>query len=161
MNTKIETGNETGNEEKAAAVAMSGEVLEAMQAVNNTLTTAGVRPNFQAHYANAKLDVYGIMDLVKDILRVAQAEFPRGIENTELRKIAVAASLFTSEILAEVQARFAAGSTRYKVQSVKNCLSTYGKVDGTIGRIKLSNTEDKPRDCAKPRCKWYRVQGKE
>ena len=157
MNTKTENQNE----DKAAAVAMSGEVLEAMQAVNNTLTIAGVRPNFQAHYANAQLDVYGIMDLVRDILRFAQAEFPRGIENTELRKIAVAASLFTSEILAEVQARFAAGSTRYKVQSVKNCLSTYGKVDGTIGRIKLSNTEDKPRDCAKPRCKWYRVQGKE
>ena len=157
MNTKIETENE----DKAAAVAMSGEVLEAMQAVNNTLTIAGVRPNFQAHYANATLDVYGIMDLVRDILRSAQAELPRGIENSELRKIAVAASLFTSEILAEVQARFAAGSTRYRVQSVKNCLSTYGKLDGTIGRIKLSNTEDKPRDCAKPRCKWYRVQGKE
>src|ERR1039458_6526627 len=101
MNTKTENQNE----DKAAAVAMSGEVLEAMQAVNNTLTIAGVRPNFQAHYANAKLDVYGIMDLVKDILRVAQAEFPRGIENTELRKIAVAASLFTSEILARSEER--------------------------------------------------------
>ena len=156
MNTEIENQKE----EIAAAIAMSDEVLETMRAVNNTLTIAEVRPHFQAHYANAKLDVCGIMDLVRNILRDKQAEFPRGIENTELRKIAVAASLFTSEILAEVQARFAAGSTRYKLQSVKNCLSTYGKHDGTIGRIKLSNDEDQPRECAKPRCKWYRVQTK-
>jgi hypothetical protein len=153
MNTEIESKNE----EKALAVSMSAEIVETCKAVNNTLTIAEVRPHFQAHYANAQLDVCGIMALVRDILREAQAEFPRGIEATELRKIAVAASLFTSEILAEVQSRFAAGSTRYKVQSVKNCLSTYGKQDGTIGKIQLTNGEDKPRNCAKPRCKWYRI----
>jgi hypothetical protein len=140
-------------DEKALAVAMSNETIEACQAVNNTLTTAGVRAHYQAHYANAQLDVCGILALVKDILREAQAEFPRGIENTELRKIAVAASMFTSEILAEVEKRFAAGGLRYKIQAVKNVLSTYGKDD--IGKITLTNTEDKPRDCAKPRCKWY------
>jgi hypothetical protein len=156
MNTKMQEQNE----EKAAAVAMTPEILSASQSINNTLTVAGVRPHYQTHYANAQLDVYGIMALVRDILRDKQAELPRGIENTELRHIAVAASLFTSEILAEVQVRFAAGSTRYQTQSVKNCLSTYGKHDGTIGKIKLSNAEDNPRKCAKPRCKWYRVQGK-
>ena len=156
MNTKIENQNE----DKALAIALSDETIEACRAVNNTLTTAEVRPHFQAHYANAKLDVCGIMALVRDILRDKQAEFPRGIENTELRKIAIAASLFTSEILEEVKVRFAAGSTRYKVQSVKNCLSTYGKKDGTIGRIKLTNVEDQPRECSKPRCKWYRIQTK-
>jgi hypothetical protein len=154
MNTNIE------NEDKAAAIAMSPETLEAMRAINNTLTVAGVRPHFQAHYSHAQLNVHGIMDLIKDILRVAQAEFPRNIENSELRKIAVAGSMFTSDILAEVQARFSQGTTRYQIQSVKNCLSTYGRADGTIGRIKLTNPEDQPRLCAKPRCKWYRVQGK-
>jgi hypothetical protein len=151
MNTEIK------NEAKAEAIALSTETIEACKAINNTLTIAEVRPHFQAHYANAALDVCGIMALVRDILREGQAEFARGIEATELRKIAVAASMFTSEILAEVQARFSAGTTRYKVQSVKNCLSTYGKLDGTIGKIQLSNTEDKPRTCAKPRCKWYRI----
>lgn len=145
----------TENDEKALAVSMSNETIEACQAVNNTLTTAGVRAHFQAHYANAQLDVCGILALVKDILREAQAEFPRGIEATELRKIAVAASMFTSEILAEVEKRFAAGGLRYKIQAVKNVLSTYGK--GEIGKITLTNSEDKPRDCAKPRCKWYRI----
>ena len=165
----------TENEEKAFAVAASDETIEACQAVNNTLTIAEVRPNFQAHYANAQLGVYGIMDLVRDILREAQAEFPRGIEATELRKIAVAASMFTSEILAEVQARFSAGSTRYQVQSVKNCLSTYGgnaiykkgplagKLigDGSIAKIWLSNEEDQPRTSPKPRCKWYLIASKD
>ena len=156
MNTKISEAEEA----KALAIALTDETIETARALNNTLATAEVRPHFQAHYANAKLDVYGIMALVRDILREAQAEFPRGIESTELRQIAVAASLFTSDILAEVQTRFAAGSTRYKVQSVKNCLSTYGKLDGTIGRIQLTPSEDQPRPCSKPRFKWYRVQGK-
>lgn len=142
---------------KAMAIELTDQTIETCQAVNNTLDTAGVRAHFQAHYANAKLGVYGVMDLVRDILREAQAEFPRGIESTELRKIAVAASMFTSEILAEVERRFAAGASRYKAQAVKNCLSTYGKQDGTIASIKLSNEEDQPRECSKPRFKWYRV----
>ena len=150
VNMNIET-----DETKALAVAMSAETVEASQAVNNTLTTAGVRAHYQAHYANAQLDVCGILALVKDILREAQAEFPRGIEATELRKIAVAASMFSSEILREVESRFAAGGFRYKIQAVKNVLSTYGKNE--IGKITLTNAEDKPRDCAKPRCKWYLI----
>jgi len=150
----------TENEEKALAVSLSGEIVETCKAVNNTLTIAEARPHFQTHYANAQLDVYGVLALVRDILREAQAEFPRGIEATELRKIAVAASMFTSEILAEVEARFAAGGGRYKVQAVKNCLSTYGKKDGTIAKIRLSNGEDQPRKSAKPRCKWYLVASK-
>ena len=151
---------ETENEAKALAVELSDETIETCKAVNNTLTTAEVRPHFQAHYANAKLDVCGIMALVRDILRDKQAEFPRGIEGTALRHLAIAASLFTSEIIAEVQIRFAAGSTRYKAQSVRNCLSTYGKQDGTIGKIDLTPSEDQPRPCKIPRTKWYRVQGK-
>jgi hypothetical protein len=137
----------------------SAETVEASQAINNTLKTAGVRAHFQTHYANALLDVYGILCLVKDILRDKQAEFPRGIETTELRKIAVAASLFTSEILAEVENRFAAGGSRYKIQAVKNVLSTYGKNE--IGKITLTNEEDQPRECSKPRCKWYLIQTKD
>ena len=146
---------EIDSEEKAAAVAMAPELIANCQDINNTLATSGVRAHFQTHYANAMLDVYGILALVKDILREAQAEFPRGIEATELRKIAVAASLFTQDILREVENRFAAGGFRYKIQAVKNVLSTYGKNE--IGKITLTNAEDKPRDCAKPRCKWYLI----
>ena len=157
MNTEIETQTE----EKAAAIAMSAELVQNCQAINNTLKTADVRAHFATHYANAQLDVFGIMALVRDILRDNQAELPRGIENTELRQIAIASSMFTDEILAEVQLRFAAGGRRYQLQAVKNCLSTYGKTDGTIGKINLTSEEDKPRNSRKPRCKWYRVQGKD
>lgn len=153
MNTEI-------NEVKAEAIALSEETIEACKAINNTLTVAEVRPHFQAHYANAQIDVYGVMGLVRDILREAQAEFPRGIEATALRKIAVAASLFTSDIIAEVQRRFAAGTTRYQPQSVRNCLSTYGKQDGTIGKIDLTAKEDQPRKCKMPRSKWYLIAKK-
>jgi len=139
----------------AAAVAMSAQVVATCKEINNTLAVAGTRAHFQAHYANAEIDVFGILALVKDILRESQAEFPRGIEATELRKIAVAASLFTQDILREVENRFSAGGFRYKMQAVKNVLSTYGKNE--IGKITLTNAEDKPRDCAKPRCKWYLI----
>ena len=142
-------------EEKAASVAMSSQVVATSKEINNILAVSGVRAHYQAHYANAELDVCGILALVKDILREAQAEFPRGIEATELRKIAVAASMFSSEILREVEERFSAGGFRYKIQAVKNVLSTYGKNE--IGKITLTNAEDKPRDCAKPRCKWYLI----
>lgn len=154
MNTEIK------NEAKAEAIALTEETIEACKAVNNTLTVAEVSPFFQAHYANAQIDVYGVMGLVRDILREAQAVFPRGIEATALRKIAVSASLFTSEIIDEVQRRFAAGTTRYQPQSVRNCLSTYGKQDGTIGKIDLTPKEDQPRKCKMPRSKWYLVQKK-
>jgi len=152
MNIEIET-----TEEKAFAVSQSAEIVETCKAVNNTLTIAEVRPAFQAHYANAEIDVCGIMALVRDILRNAQAEFPRNAHTTELVNIVIAASMFTSEIVAEVEKRFAAGTTRYKVQSVKNCLSTYGKADGTIAKVQLTSAQDQPRKCSKPRCKWYRV----
>ena len=151
----------TENEAKAEAIAMSEDTIDACKSVANTQTIAGVSPFFQPHYANAKIDVYGVMGLVRDILRVAQAEFPQGIEGTALRHLAIAASLFTSEIIAEVQIRFSAGTTRYRPQSVRNCLSTYGKLDGTIAKIDLTPEEDQPRHCKIPRSKWYRVQGKE
>ena len=147
----------TENDEKALAIELSNETIEACKAVNNTLNTAGVSPFFQAHYANAKLDVHGIMRLVRKILREREAVFGRGIENTELRQIAIAHSMFTDEILAQVEKEFSAGGGRYKLQAVKNCLSTYGKKDGTIGRIKLSNEEDRPRLSDKPRFKWYLI----
>lgn len=143
------------NEEKAQAVSMSAEIVETCKAVNNTLATAEVRAHFQAHYANAEIDVYGILQLVKRILKEREAIFPRGIESTELRQIAVSLSMFTEDILREVESRFAAGGFRYKIQAVKNCLSTYGK--GEIGKITLTNAEDQPRECDKPRCKWYLI----
>lgn len=147
---------ETTETAKGFAIAMSSETLEASQAINNTLTTTEqIRPVFMAHYANAKTNVIGIISLVKDILRDSQAEFPRNAHNTELRKIVVGGAMFTRDILAKVQERFTAGSTRYPLQTVKNVLSTYASED--IAKIQLTNAEDQPRECCKPRCKWYLI----
>ena len=154
MNTITETEK---NEAKTFAVAASAEVMEATQANNNTLTVAEVRAHYQGHYANAQERVYGILMLVADILSKHDAEFPRNAHTGELRKIVAAGSMFTSEILAEVEKRFAAGGLRYKVQAVKNVLSTYGTE--FIAKIQLTKTEDQPRNCDKPRCKWYLIQG--
>lgn len=153
MNTEtIEAKNET----KALAVSLSAEIVETCKAVNNTLeTTEAVTPFYGAHYANAQLDVCGIVALVEKVLRDNQAVFPRGIEATALRKIAVAASMFTSEVVEAVKVEFAAAGMRYKAQAVKNVLSTYGK--GRIAKIRLTPEEDQPRTSDKPRAKWYLI----
>lgn len=150
---------ETTNEGKQFAIDASDETLLNMQSINDTLTTAGVSPVFQAHYSNAKLDLSGLADLIRSILTDGQAEFPRNAHTfPELRKIVVAASMFTEDIAREVEARFTAGSTRYPLQSIKNVLSTYCK--DTIAKVQLTNSEDKPRQCCKPRCKWYVIASK-
>jgi hypothetical protein len=145
------------NEAKTFALSVSAETMQAVQAANNTLTVSDVRSHFQGHYANAQERVYGILMLVADVLAKHDAEFPRNAHTGELRKIVAAGSMFTSEILAEVESRFAAGGMRYKVQAVKNVLSTYGVE--FIAKIQLTKTEDMPRECDKPRCKWYLIQG--
>jgi hypothetical protein len=149
MNTTID------NETKAEAIAKSSEIVQTSQDINNTLEVQGTRAFFGTHYANAELDVFGIVALVKHVLRENDSVFGRGIEKTELRQIAVAGSMFTNDIVAAVGTLFANAGMRYKPQAVKNVLSTYAK--GEIVKIALSNSEDKPRPCSKPRAKWYLV----
>jgi hypothetical protein len=152
--------NDTLNTEtQQAAIELSVVVVENSMAINNTLAeTKKVTGFYGTHYANAELDICGIVALVKDILRENEAVFSRGIENTELRAIGIAASMFTSDIVQAVNTRFASGGMRYKPQAVKNVLSTYGKLE--IAKIQLTNAEDKPRPCSKPRAKWYLIQQK-
>jgi hypothetical protein len=145
----------TNNEAKAAAIAMSGEIVSASMDINNTLKTQGTLAFFGTHYANAELDVFGIVSLVKLVLKENDAVFGRGIENGDLRGIAIASAMFTSQIIEAVKVHFAAAGLRYQPQAVKNVLSTYAK--GEIVKIQLSNNEDKPRPCSKPRAKWYLV----
>ena len=161
-------------ETQQGAIDMSSVVVENCMAINNTLAeTKKVTGFYGTHYANAELDVYGIVALVQDILRENDAVFSRGIENTELRNIGIAASMFTSDIIAKVQERFASAGLRYDEQAVKNVLSTYGREGktktkngkavvstGHIAKIQLTNNEDKPRPCSKPRAKWYLIQQK-
>ena len=150
--------NETTTEQ-ANAIGMSREVLANSQDINNVLSTSNVvKAAFHTHFVSMENDLAGIADLISAILRENEAVFPLNVGATELRPIAIAGSLFTHEIMAEVQSRFAAGSKRYPLQTVKNYLSTYMPKLGKVGKIQLSGKEDVSRPCPKPRCKWFLAQ---
>ena len=154
MKTTTETKKEAQN-----AIALQREILASSHDINNVLTTASnVAPVFHTHYANMESGKHGIATLISEILAEREAIFPAGVELTAFRKIAIAQAMFASEIIAEVQARFAAGSVRYPDSTVHCYLSTFMPKKGTIGKIKLTNAEDKPRKCDKPRVKFYLVQ---
>ena len=140
------------------AISLSPEILQASRQINGILTeTRKISPVFFTHYTNPELDLAGLRDLIANILQENQAIFPLGIENTEMRPVAIAASMLRIDIEQEVERRFTKGSTRYPVQSIKNVLSAYGK--GIFQKIQLSNMEDYPRpaNSKKPRAKWYLI----
>lgn len=149
----------TDNQAKESAIGMSQEVLSNSQDLNNVITTSQtVKAVFHTHYVNLAQGDYGIKDLLTRILREHEACFPKGIETGELRKVAIAGAMFTSEVISEVQSRFTAGSIRYPVQTIKAYLSVFMFKSGQVGKIQLSNAEDKERECCKPRCKWYLIE---
>ena len=145
------------NEAAALAVSMSPQTVVEEMSLNNTLeTTMKVKPAFCAHYANAELESFGLMGIVCEVLTECEAVFARGIESTELRKIALALAPTTEKIikLAEPKFNAAAPLMRYKPQAVKNILSTYGTEK--IRKIKLTSGE--MVQGSKARAKWYLIQ---
>lgn len=140
----------------------SGLVREVFQNVvdaNNVLTAIKVAPVFQGHYfENDKESRQGITALITAILTDASAVFPKGAESTEFRPVVVKAAMFVADIANQVQARFAAGSTRYGLQSVKQYVSVYLIKSGIVAKFQLTSAEDSSRRCAKPRTKYYLVQ---
>lgn len=157
--------NETTTEQ-ANAIGMSREVLANSQDINNVLSTSNVvKAVFHTHFVSMENDLAGIADLISSILREHEAVFPLSVADKDengnfnpLRPIAIAGSMFTHEIESEVKARFAAGSKRYPLQTVKNYLSTYMPKLGKVGKIQLTGKEDTSRPCPKPRCKWFLAQ---
>lgn len=144
--------------EKANAVEMGRELLSNAQDINNVLTVADCSPTFQGHYFNLETEKHGIANLIAEILTEREAIFPKGIEDSELRKVAIGAAMFTREIANEVKARFTAGTTRYPLHTIEAYLSIFMRNSGKVGKIQLKGHEDKPRPCYKPRCKWYLIQ---
>ena len=143
------------NEAAAFAVAMSAETIETCKAVNNTLeTTQKTSAFYGTHYANPEIDSFGIMGIVCEVLTECEAVFARGIESTELRKIALAIAPTTAKIIELAKPKFAVAGLRYKPQAVKNILSTYGTEK--IRKIKLTSGE--MVQGSKARAKWYLIQ---
>ena len=148
METKTKTLTET-------ELQICQTVLENGKDSNNVLTAVNVPPIFQTHVFNVETGKHGIKHLISEILNERGASFPKDAHTTELRPIVIAASMFASDIKDEVDARFAAGSTRYPYSTVHQYLSVFMVKEGMICKVQLSNAEDAERHCCKPRTKYY------
>lgn len=147
--------NETQNAVNAAKQ-MQRDILSNAIDANNVLTTAGIRPEFQAHVFDMNSGDCGIEMLIVAILTDNGSVFPKIIASTEFRHVAINGAMFASDIIAEVQNRFANGSTRYPYATVYAYLcNPKNKKKSGILAIKLTNQEDKPRPCPKPRQKYF------
>ena len=151
--TKVKTSNNDN------AVEMQEIIISTSQEINNALTTSGnVRSVFHAHYINLATGEHGIENLITDILAAAGAVFPENVCHTQFKKLAVATSLFASDIFTQVQERFTAGSVRYPDSTIYQYLSVFMSRQRKIGKIKLTGAEDTNRSCCKPRTKYFLIQ---
>jgi hypothetical protein len=118
--------------------------------LNQIMTaTEEVPPELLTHYPEG-----GLRGLIERILRTHGATWLGDIQLPADRAAAIEAAIYTTDIHDQVRKRFTAQTTRYPQQSIKNCLVEMRKA-GEVGKIKLSTEEDSPRDCPRPRCKWY------
>lgn len=144
----------TNNANNETVQAMSGEILATLQDINN-LIADGTRYAFRNHYVNTETGDCGIESLISKILTDNSANFDAGIELTPMRSIAIGHAMFASEIIEIVRQNF--GPDRYTDGTIHHYLSVFMMKKGLIGKIKLSNSEDKLRECCKPRIKFYLV----
>lgn len=149
----------------ADAIAISSEVIATSRDLANVMATAGNVHNFvRPHYVNMETGTYGIERLISDILRAnvieshinATGTFPKGIEQTEFRSIAIAGGMFASEVIAKVREIY--GADRYPDLVIHTYLGHHMMKPNSknqTGKIQLSNAEDKNRPCKRPRLKYY------
>jgi hypothetical protein len=142
------------------AISLNRELVENTHDINNTLTTAkNVSPMFAGHYFNMESGEHGLQTLITEILSAKYDEkFTANVGETKLRNVAIAAGMFTSEIIEAVEARFSSNTNRYKY--VRAYLSVIMTKNGKVGKIKLTNNEDKnrPKHIARPRFKWFLIE---
>lgn len=139
--------------------AVAREIVDTARDKNNLLNSAGnVHLLIRDHYVDTKNGIYGIESLIASILKSHGSQFPKGIELGEFRKVAIAASMFASEVISEVQNAF--GKDRYPYATIHSYLSYFMTRNGKLGKIKLSNAEDstRPSDICKPRTKFYMIE---
>ena len=149
--------------------ALSREIVDTSRDMNNILASAGNVHNYvRAHYVDTAMGTYGIESLISAILKERGAIFPAGIEgkmdengtviNGEFRNVAIAASMFATEVIAAVRDTF--GADRYPDPTIRSYLSHFMTKSGKVGNICLKSAEDCGRPCDKPRTKFYLVEGK-
>lgn len=165
------------NETKQNAIDFQREVTNGSQDINNFLSASEqVGPEFHTHYTNMESGENGIANLIVKIFMDNGSVFPFDIANGEFRKLAIAGSMFASEIFATTQAEFSAGSKRYPYETIAAYLSVFMSPDNKhklkglplVGKINLTSSEDFDRPIVlgkdgikrkiKPRRKWFLIQ---
>lgn len=149
----------------AKAVELSGEVLATSQDLNNVLASAGnVHMFVRSHFVDMESGIYGLQSLIADILRTHASQvsptgtFPQGVESSEYRSLAIAGSMFASEVIAAVRERFTAD--RYPDATIATQLSHHmqkANCQNKAGKFRLSKAEDMQAGgtSPKPRSKYY------
>jgi hypothetical protein len=105
---------------------------------------------------NVKTGVNGIENLVIDILQNNNAVFAKDVAASPLRNMAICQAMFISDIIANVRKQF--GFDRYPDATIYTVVSVLMVKSGLVGKITLSNVEDKNRNCCRPRAKFFLIQ---
>ena len=148
----------TKNEDQKNAIGMQSALFDNTKDINTVLTSSNeVSPIFHGHFFQLEQNLFGIQGLITQILAERET-FAAGIEKTDFRPVAIAAAMFTQDIIDEVIRRFTAGSIRYPEKTIRATLSVTMFKNKTVGKIQLKGLEDKNRPCTKSRCKWYLIK---
>ena len=146
------------NQDTQNAIAMQSALFDNTKDINTVLTSSNkTSPIFHGHFFQLEQNLFGIQGLITQILAERET-FAAGVEETDLRNVAIAAAMFTQDIIDEVVRRFTAGSIRYPEKTIRATLSVTMFKLKTVGKIQLKPFEDKNRPCNKSRCKWYLVK---
>ena len=136
----------------------SKTITATLSQTNGLLASVNVALPFRTHYINVKTGEMGIEDLINSILENRNAVYPANIGATSFRSVAIGNSMFASDVISQVRKIF--GADRYPDATIYQYLSVFMFKQNKIGKIKLSNIEDKnrPSNCFKPRIKFFIIQ---
>jgi len=157
MNTTLTTAKSKAKQSKKSFIAtLATGLIDNAQENNNIFNDKNVPLVYRNHYVNVKTGVNGIENLVIDILQNNNAVFAADVATTPLRNMAIAQSMFISEIIEAVREQF--GFDRYPDATIYTVVSVLMFKSGLVGKITLSNVEDKNRECCRPRSKFFLIQ---
>ena len=148
--------NTTLNKPKSKAKKFVIGSIAGAKANNAKFDNKDVPLVYRNHYVNVKTGINGIENLVIDILQNNNAVFAKDIAATPLRNMAISQAMFISEIIDEVRKQF--GFDRYPDATIYTVVSVLMIKSGLVGKITLSNVEDKNRECCRPRSKFFLIQ---
>jgi len=141
---------------KQTIASLAAGIIDNAMENNNLFADAQVPFVYRNHYVNAKTGVNGIENLIIDILTNNNAVFAKDVAATPLRNMAISQSLYISEIIEHVRNSF--GFDRYPDATIYTVISVLMLKSGIVGKIALSNVEDKNRECCRPRSKFFLIQ---